>query len=277
MKRIVIVISLFACIQLAQASGRNETQGARSQALGGASLTLSDEWSSTNNIGALGLIDKYSIGIGYETRFFLPEAGLRSISAAAQMGGGSIGIVGHNYGYAGFANNRIGVSYGRKLSDYISLGVGVNYLQTRIGDVYGSRSIVVGEIGMLIMPSDKLIIGAMVYNPTRSKLGDFDNERIPTSLRIGGQYLFSDKVSAMVELDKDTDLPLNLKTGIEYNPADAIFIRMGFATLQTNIGFGVGYVWKDLQADVSANWSQNLGYSTALSIAYRFGKRKTKE
>ena len=277
MKKLLPFLLLVCLSDQIYASGGNETQGARSQALGGASLTLSDEWSSTNNVGSLGLINRNAFGIGYETRFFLPEAGLRSISAALPLGGGTIGVVGHNYGYAGFANNRIGLSYGRKLSDYISLGVGLNYVQTRIGDVYGSRSTVVGEIGMLIMPTDKVILGAMVYNPTRSKLADFEDERIPTSLRIGGQYLFSDKVSAMVELDKDADLPLNLKSGIEYNPAEAIFIRVGFATLQTNIGFGVGYVWKDIQADVSANWNQNLGYSTAISVAYRFGKRKLKE
>lgn len=269
---------LFICLSAQiSASGGNETQGARSQALGGASLTLADEWSSTNNPGAIGLVDRYAFGLGYETRFFLPEAGLRSVSAVMPLGGGSVGIVGHNYGFAGFANNRIGLSYGRKLSEYVSLGVGLNYVQTRMGDVYGSRSNVVGEVGMLVMPNERITIGAHIYNPTRSKLSDVFDERIPTLLRIGGQYTFSEKVSAMTEIEKDIDLPVNLKTGIEYNPAEEIFIRVGFATLQTSLGFGVGYRWKDLQADVSANWNQNLGYSSAISIAYRIGNRKKQE
>jgi opacity protein-like surface antigen len=273
----LIIILVFLSPIVLRARGGNETQGARSLALGGASLTLSDEWSPTNNVGSIGMVDRYSIGLGYETCFFLPEAGLRSVSAVLPLGGGSLGIVGHNYGFAGFANNRVGLSYGRKLSDYISLGVGVNYVQTRLGDVYGSRSNVVGEVGMLVMPSDKIVLAAKVYNPTRSKLADFNDERIPTVLSVAGQYMFSDKVSAMSEIEKDIDLPVNLKSGIEYSPAEEIFIRVGFATLQTSLGFGVGYKWKDLQADVSANWNQNLGYSSAISIAYRFGNRKKQE
>lgn len=259
------------------ASGGNETQGARSQSLGGASSTLIDAWSATNNVGGIGLMSNYSVAVGYETRFFLPEAGLSSLSFVAPLGGGSIGLIGHNYGYAGFANTRIGLSYGRVLSKYFALGVGLNYVQTRMGDVYGSRSNVVGEIGMVVTPAEKVRLAATLYNPTRSKLADFDDERIPTSLRIGGQYKFSEKVFAVVELDKDTDLPINIKSGIEYSPVEAFNIRLGFATLQSSLGFGIGYSWNKLEANVSANWNQSLGYSTAISLGFGFGERKKVE
>ena len=258
------------------ASGGNETQGARSMALGGATVTLTDVWSTTNNPGALGLVNQSSFAIGYENRFFLPEAGLKSLAVAMPLGQATVGLVGHSYGYGGYADNRIGLSYARKLSDYISLGVQLNYVQARIGDVYGSRSTLVAEIGLLIMPTDKIRIGAHLYNPTRSRLADFNDERIPTSLRLGGQYFFSDIVNLSIELDKDTDLPLNIKSGIEYRPADPIFLRIGFATAQSNFAFGVGYEWQALRADVGASWNQNLGYSSALSVQYAFGKRKEK-
>jgi hypothetical protein len=258
----------------ALASGGNETQGARANSMAGTSVTLVDAWSTTNNPGALGLIDKFSFGMGYETRFFLPEASLRSVAMAAPLGGGTVGLVGHNYGFAGYSDNRVGLSYGRKLSEYISLGVQVNYVQTRIGDVYGSRSTAVGEVGLLIMPSDHIRVGAHLYNPTRAKLADFNDERIPTSLRIGGQYIFSDQVNASFELDKDIDYPVNIKTAIEYQPVDQLFLRAGYATAQNTLAFGFGYRWNGILADVSASWNQQLGYSTTISVGYEFGKRK---
>ena len=274
MKRILTIIAI--CISPSVlAGGGNETQGARSGALGGASVTLSDVWSTTNNPAALGLMDRFAVGLAYETRYFLPEAGLKSVSFVSPLGGGCIGLIGHQYGYAGYRDNRVGLSYARLLNEYVSLGVQINYVQSRIGDAYGTRSTLVGEVGMLFIPSNKIRLGVHTYNPTRSKLADYNDERIPTALRIGGQYDFSAKVSAVAELDKDIDLPLNLKTGIEYQPAEAIKLRMGFATLQRTVGFGFGYAWKGLSADVAANWDQSLGYSSTISLVFEFGKRSS--
>ncbi len=274
MKTHLLISLLFLLTFQSLASGGNETQGARASALGGASVTLYDAWSTTNNIGALGMIDQYQMAVAYENRFFLPQVGMRSIAFAGPLGGGSIGVVGHNYGYAGYANNRLGLGYARKLSDYVSLGVQVDYVQVRMGDIYGSKSTLVGEVGVLIMPTEKIRLGAHVYNPTRSKLANFDDERIPTSLRIGGQYIFSEKVSLLLELDKDMDLKLNIKSGIEYTPVESMFIRAGFATAQNAFNLGFGYKWNGLQADVSANVSQNLGYSSTVALSYQFGKRE---
>lgn len=274
MKKLCVFLAAMSWTSLSFASGGNETQGARASALGGASVTLADAWSTTNNPGVLGVLNHCYAAVAYENRFFLPQVGMRSISFAAPLASGTIGLIGHNYGFAGYANNRVGLGYGRKLSDFISIGVQVDYVQIRLGDIYGSRSTLVGELGMLVMPTDKIRIGAHLYNPTRSKLADYDDERVPTSLRIGGQYFFSEKVSIAAELDKDTDLKLNIKSGIEYIPVESLFIRVGFATAQNTFNLGFGYKWNGLQADVSANVSQNLGYSSAIALSYQFGNRK---
>ncbi|GAB5539826.1 MAG: hypothetical protein Salg2KO_19290 [Salibacteraceae bacterium] len=260
-----------------KAQGGNETQGARANALGGASVTLQDGWAANNNVASLGLLNRFYVAAGYESRYFLREVGLGSVSMAAPLAGGTIGIIGHNYGYAGFNQNRIGLGYGRQLSEFFSLGAQVDYLQTQMGDVYGSRGAVVGEVGILITPNEHIVLGAHVFNPTRTSFANFNDERIPTSLRIGGQYTFSDKVMAIAELDKDIDLPLNVKSGLEYHPVEAVFIRAGFATAQQNVSIGLGFLWNELSADVSANWNQNLGYSSAISLGYAFGKRNSKE
>lgn len=275
MKPLFSVLLLFSLPYALMAGGGNETQGARSNAMGGVSVTFTDVWSTSNNPGALAMLDKYSVGVAYESRFFLPEAGLKSLVIGAPLGGGSIGLTGHSFGYASYAENRLGLAYARQLAEYVSLGIQLNYVQTRIGDIYGSRATVVPEIGMLFMPTEKVSLGVHLYNPTRSRLADFDDERLPTTLKLGGQYTFSEKIIGAVEVEKDMDLPLNVKTGLEYTPVEQLNVRAGFATAQGSFSFGLGYVWKGLRADVAANWNQNLGYSTTIGLAYEFGKRRS--
>jgi len=111
---VVIVISMMAISLSMKAGGNNETAGARSSGLGGASVMISDQWSSSNNPGALGLIDRYFVGVAYESRYFIPEASYKGLTFAAPLGGGTIGIVGHSFGYASYNDNRLGVSYAMK-------------------------------------------------------------------------------------------------------------------------------------------------------------------
>ena len=258
-----------------RAGGNNESHGARSVAMGGAVVSSVDIWSTSNNPGALGMLDHYGLGLSYESRHLLPEAGLKSFAFAAPVSGGTFSLVGHSYGYASFSDNRIGLAYARKLAKFLSIGVQLNYVNTQIGDVYGSRSTMVAELGALMKPSEKLSVGVHLYNPTRQKLADFDNERIPTLLAIGSTYEFSEKVSMTLQVDKDMDLPINLRSGIEYVPVEQIHIRAGYATLNSSFGFGLGVVWNKMGIDVATNWDQQLGSSASASLSYYFGKRKS--
>jgi len=272
---IVFIAALVVmCSYVVMAGGNYETGGARSSGVGGASVMLRDQWSTSNNPGALGLVDRYFIGVAYESRYFIPEAAYKGLSFAAPLGGGTIGVIGHSFGYASYNDNRLGLSYARELSDYISLGVQVNYVQVNIGDVYGQRSSITGEVGALITPNENTAIGVHLVNPTRAKLADYDDERIPTLLKIGGSYCFSEKVKLLAQVDKDLELPINGRMGIEYEPMDDFYMRTGFSTLNRSYAFGIGYSWRGIIVDVSNQWSQQLGFGATASMAYTFGKRK---
>lgn len=259
------------------AGGGNETGGGAAAGLNGAAATTTNVWSTTNNIGALALQDKFAVGVAFESRFLIPEAGLKTFAMAAPLGSGTVGLVGHQFGYSSYTDSRLGMGYAMKLSKQISLGAQVNYLRVRLGDVYGSRSTLAAEIGLLIMPTEKIKLAALVYNPTRAKLADFDDERVPSTLTLAGQYLFSEKVNGSMQVEKSIDLPLNIITAIEYMPVENFAIRTGYATAQGSLSFGLGYRWKDLNFDVGAKWHQTLGFSTAGSLSYEFGKRKKKQ
>jgi hypothetical protein len=275
MRIFLSLLMLLNCLW-AMAGGGNETGGGAAVGMNGAVATQTNVWSTTNNIGALGLQDKYAVGVAFESRYMLPEAGLKTFAAAAPLGIGTVGLVGHQFGYSSYTDSRLGLGYGMKLSKQVSLGAQVNYLRVQMGDIYGSRSTLAAEIGLLIMPNDHVKIAAVAYNPTRAKLADFDDERVPSTLTLAGQYLFSEKVNGTVQVKKSLDLPINIITAIEYKPVDNLAIRTGYATAQGSLSFGLGYLWKELRIDAGAKWHQTIGFSSAASLSYEFGKRKKK-
>ena len=274
--RLLLLLSFMMVSIFSYAGGRNENGGGRGYALSGATATKTDVWSATNNVGALGLQNQFALGVAYESRFFLPQTGLRSMALVAPIGSGTFSLVGHQFGHSSYQDSRVGLGFARKLNEYISLGVQINYVNVRLGDIYGSRSALAAEIGLLIMPRDNLKFAFTAYNPNRAKLADFDDERLPSTLSLAGEYEFSEKVSATVQLDKDLDLPLNIITAIEYEPVERFAIRTGFATAQGTMSFGFGYEWNKINFDVAARWQQNLGFNSAFSLSYAFGKRKKK-
>ena len=71
---------------------------------------------------------------------------------------------------------------------------------------------------------ENLYVGAHMYNPTRSKIADYDDERIPTIMRIGLGYNFADKVFLSVETEKDLVNKAIFKAGIEYDFLKHIYL-----------------------------------------------------
>ena len=53
-----------------------------------------------------------------------------------------------NFGYSQYGESKLGLGYGLKFSDRITGGVQINYHNTRIGNNYGSASVLSAEMGM---------------------------------------------------------------------------------------------------------------------------------
>lgn len=269
---------LFSVLFLfAKAGGGNETTGATAIGLAGAGITQRNVWSATNNVGALGAVDEFAIGVAYENRFGLSNVGLKTLVATLPTAGGTFGFAAHQFGFSSYQENRVGLGYGKRLSEHVSLGAQINYVGFRLGDVYGSRNTLTAAIGMLIQPKKNVHFAVLVYNPTRAKLADFNDERVPSTLSLSGQYDFSEKASGIVQVDKSINQPLNIMTALQYKPIQDVTIRAGYASAQSSMSFGFGYFWKKLNIDAAAKWHQTLGFSTTISMSYELGKRKKKQ
>jgi hypothetical protein len=207
----------------------------------------------------------------YENRFLLSNLNLQGVTAVLPTP--KAGVFGLSY--ARFGNNlynqsRYSLAYGKKLWEFLSVGIQLSYLNTHIAENYGDRHSFIAELGLLSQVSPKLRIGFHAFNLTRTRLADAFDERVPMNFRLGAQYDFSEKVKVAVEAEKDLELPAVFKAGIEYYPAKIIAIRVGIGTQPFHADFGLGLKLKNLHFDIAGSVHPVLGFSPKASLVYRF-------
>ena len=263
MLTLLIVSSQFLSAQIG-----NDVLGARSAALGGYNVTLSDVWSTNNNQAGLGFIEDISGGIYYENRFLLSETSYKAGAFVMPVKAGALGLSVSSFGYELYNETKAGLSYGQHFGDKFSVGVQLNYLNTKLTQEYGSKTAVTGAIGAIAKLSKELTLGVHLYNPSRSKLTNDNNERIPTIMKLGVEYKFSDKVMFVVSTEKDVDFDARVNAGIEYHITEMFYLRGGISTNPTQYAFGAGMQLKHFKVDLSSSFHQTLGMTPAISIIY---------
>lgn len=261
----------------AKAGNENFPIGARSAAMGNASVSLSDVWSAQHNQAGLGFLHTASAGVYYENRFLLKELSIKGGALAMPVKGGTLGLCITNFGYSLYSENKFCLSFAKAFGDKFSVGIAMDYLTTKIAEGYGKKGVFVAEIGLQAKPIKGLTIGAHVYNPTRTQLADYNTERIPTIIRLGGDYTFSDKITLAVESEKDIAQRAVFKAGIEYRAVKEFYLRAGVSTNPTLSSFGFGVNLSNFKLDLSANYHQTLGISPQLSLTFTFNKIEIKE
>jgi len=282
-KKSILLAALLYLSGFAYAGGDNHSLSARSAAMGGAGVTLSDLWSVHNNQAGLAGIEYITSGIYYENRFGLKELSVKAGALAIPLPGAGKNVLGLSmsyYGYSSYNDSKIGLAYGKKLGDKYSLGIQLDYLQTNIANNYGNHSAFAAEVGFQAELLDNLNMGVHIFNPTRTKMLDYniqDEERteyIPTIMRFGLSYSFSDKVLITAETEKDVYFRQIFKAGVEYRPMEILYLRGGIASDPIYNTFGFGLNLKNFILDFAASKHQVLAYTTQISIAYVFNEKR---
>lgn len=243
--------------------------GARSGALGGTSATYTDVWSAFNNQAGLAFVKKFTAGTNYENRFLLPELSLKSVALALPFKGTTtFGLSASSFGYHLYSENKYGLAIAKSFGDKISAGVQIDYLKTQIAEGYSNKGVMTVEMGIMFMPVKDLVVAAHVFNPVRVKLNDYNEERVPTIMKIGASYFFSEKVLLVAEVSKNTDEEPQFKAGLEYGILKALYLRGGMGTNPSIISFGAGLNLKQIKIDISSSYHQVLGYTPQIAIVY---------
>lgn len=270
-KRFTCVVMLIFYFFEAQGQLGYTPLGARSAGMGHASVTNIDVWSAHQNQAAAVFMDDAEVSTAYQSPFLMKELATVSAAAALPFEKSALTASISQFGYSQYSETRAGMGYGLRLSKRLALGIRFNYFNINFqDDFYGSKGTVTAEISMLAKLTDNFIMGAHLYNPTYNEIAEFESDRIPVILRVGGTYLFSDRFFANLEVEKNIDHTANIKIGAEYNMREKFFIRGGINTAPFSNSFGFGVLLKGLRIDIASQYHYILGYSPQATLGYRF-------
>ena len=264
----VLICLLTVVPFISHGGNENWHLGARSSAMAHASVTLFDVWSTHHNQGGLGWIKNASAGAYFENRFGIKELSQMGAAAVLPIRSGAFGLNYSGFGWSQYRENKFGLAYGMRFNDKISGGIQINYQSLRIANNYGSTGSFTVEAGLQARVTEQFTIGMHVFNPTKTKLNDYSQERIPTIMRFGAGYQFSDKVLVTCEAEKDLQFAAVFRAGLEYLPTEKLYIRGGVATNPGIVAFGFGLNFTSFKLDIASTYHQILGFSPQLSITY---------
>ena len=248
--------------------------GARQAGMSYASVAINDVWAFHNNPGMLGFLKEAGGGVYYENRFFVKEFQYQGLVYAQPLKKGTVSFGGQYSGFDMFSTARVGMGYALALSERLSMGIQMNYLNVRQPAYYGTKHGFSGEFGLGVKVTSKWTLAMAVNNLTRSNLADYQNEKFETVFRLGTLYELSKRVIVSTELEKVISFPLRVKLGVEYKPADAFYIRAGATSQATSVSLGLGYAIKNLRFDIASNYVQPLGFYTSASLNLLLPKLK---
>jgi len=251
----------------------NYPAGSRAAALGGAGVMSSTLWSASHNQAGLGFYPHLALGLHHENKFFVPEFSLHSLVFCLPTGTGTFSLSYSYFGYPVYNESKIGLGFGKALNEKFSAGIQFDYLNTYIDDETGNHGAVAIEAGVLARPAQNLLIGFHVFNPTHSRYSKRnDNEHIPMIFKLGIGYIYQDNLFICFETEKDLERgPVCYKAGIEYRIFPAISARTGVKVGDfTEHSFGLGFILKNIRADIAFSRQQVLGYTPHFSLQYTF-------
>ena len=233
---------------------------------GAYSKNFIDVFSFTSNQGALAGLQQVSAGIYAERKFLLKELSVYNLAVALPTTVGGIGFTAKYFGSTDYNESLLGIAYAKNLGK-IDIGAQFNYNMIRIAG-YGNDAVINFELGTIWHITDKFHTGIHVYNPVGGKFGKSGDEKLAAVYKGGFGYEASQKVFLSTEIIKEEDKPVNVRAGLQYNFAEAFFVRTGISTNAAFYYLGAGLSWKNVRLDVTASYHSQLGITPGLLLIF---------
>ena len=221
----------------------------------------------TNPAGLAHTGENLQAGASAEQRFGISDLTMATAGSAYERGLGGFGLQLGSFGFDAYNETRLGVAYGRKLSEKFSIGADFSAFATST-EGYASTFDITFGLGAQLEIIPELSIGARIFSPFRTER--LPDEYLPQLLAIGLQYQPTDQLIFNAEFHQDTNHPGRFRGGLEYLPAEEISIRLGVATEATELSFGLGYqIIEKLDISAGAVWHEVLGVWPAVGVRWK--------
>jgi hypothetical protein len=246
--------------------------GARVMGLGNAGVCIGDEWSVVNNVGGLSKIEEITVPVSqYAIPSFKPFNRLAATIAFPTK----VGVMGTSFFRIGddiYNEQVVSLGYSNQFG-LASLGLKVNYIQYH-AEGFGTTTAFTVSLGGIAEITPKLSIGATVDNINQPKLSDNSEERIPARFRVGTLMNLSEKVLAIMELEKDSENSPIVKAGLEYILHKRFTARTGFNLNPQSAFGGLGFKLKKFKIDYAFHFHEQLGAAHQASVILNLKRKK---
>jgi len=270
MRLSIILFIVFGLLKSGIASGEWIAFGGRSAGMGLSSAAVIDFWSINNNQAGMAFYDKTAVGFYYENRFLIKEMASQAGAFTLKTKYGVLGATVCYSGDANYSTTKAGLAYALKFGNRFSAGVQLDYIATALGEEYGKHNNITFDAGIMVKITEQLTFGVHTFNPVHVQLSEYDNESIPATLNAGLAYTFSDKLLVTAEAFKNSEFPMEFRSGVEYKLSRIFYGRVGLSTNPARYTFGFGMEMKNLKFDFSSSVHMQLGYSPQASLQYTF-------
>jgi len=274
MKRFLLLFLISFTISTTFAHDFINPIGGRAAAMGGSSVTSRGLWAMQNNPAGMANLDKFSFGLYYENRWFMPETAYKSGAIALPTKFGCLGVSFNQFGSSKYNENKFGLAYAKDFGPYFQMGMQLDYLSIHTGNDYGRQRAITFELGIQSQVTEKLRLGTYIFNPISFRLEQsLNQEKLPIVFRFGLAYQFTKDFVGQCEIEKNTEHEgVSLRGGLEYEALKHFYLRAGVQTNPGMLTFGLGYAFSFAKIDVAAQLHEVLGPTIQVGMIFSIGK-----
>ena len=182
----------------------------------------------------------------------------------------AISIVIAKTGNNSFTEQFVEGGVSKKLTQKLSAGIRLTYYQWNLsGDNYSDSRTWIPELSLLLNALPKIHLGAIIRNPSRSRMNSFEEKPLPATIQSGVTTTLSDKIKLSVSALSSTESDLSYNAGFEYNYSKELIVRTGINSLPLTQSFGFQLTLSKYSLSAAIQNNPNLGISSSVSFLFR--------
>jgi len=248
--------------------GQSQWPGTASAAMGNTVVCVNGYWCASQNQAGLGFIEQSSVSLQHGRPYLLKDLGVSSLSAQLRTGNGAIGFRLSTRGLMGFRQSSLWLSYGLKLNQDISAGMGIHLWNSSIAEQLIYAPGISFDLGIQIRIKESWKLGAHLYHPLSFSPRSDQSKTNPVAIETGFSYAFFRVARIYSELHIRPGEPINLCSGAEWLVNQLISLRTGFRTTPFTFSWGISFSFKKCILDFTFQYRMLTGLSPLTSMSY---------
>lgn len=262
--RQIILVLLFTLLpSSAHTAFEFQPIGAHTSATGDAGVALATGAAGAFwNPAALAWGKRISLFGTYDRPFGIAELATHAFSAGLRTGRHGLGMRYTGFGFALYKEQVLGLIYGLRVFQQLSLGFGIRALQLSTAGM-PTQHWVVFDAGIKLQIREGVFLGAAIWNA-----GGSHTSLLGQSGTVGMGIAIMPQVALVADIQKEATFPTGAGIGIIYHIHPQLVLRTGAGGQPERLSAGFGLRTGGFAIDYAAVWHTILGITHRASVIY---------